>query len=502
MVEKILLDHGACYAAMRAHDARFDGRFFCGVASTGIYCRPICRVKLPREENCTFFPSAAAAEAAGFRPCLRCRPELAPGLAPADAPSRLARSAALIMEEGSLTDRTLAELAAVLGISDRHLRRVFAAEYGVTPVQYLQTQRLLLAKNLLTDTRLTVTDVAMTAGFGSIRRFNDLFRKRYRLAPSRFRDRDLVPDTDNGAITLLLAYRPPYAWDRLLSFLADRAVPGVEWAGEEVYRRTAAIGRGGTIHRGWLSVANRPARNALAVTVAGTLLPVLPQVLARVRHLFDLDCEPVTVFEKLATMEAVAPDIRVPGIRVPGCFDPFEMATRAVLGQQVTVKAARTLAGRLAATLGEETETPFPELSRTFPLPDRICTLEPPVEDRLGPLGVTGARARSILALARALSSGAITLSPGCDPDTAMERLGKLPGFGPWTVRYVAMRALGWPDAFLATDHGVKRALAGLPAEERTALARSWRPWGSYATITLWESLGKDSRRGKEGVSP
>ncbi|HEX8961126.1 MAG TPA: AlkA N-terminal domain-containing protein [Geobacteraceae bacterium] len=497
MVEKIVLDHAACYAAMRAHDARFDGRFFCGVSSTGIYCRPICRVKLPREENCTFFPSAAAAEAAGYRPCLRCRPELAPGLAPADAATRIARSAARFMEEDCLTDRTVADLAGAIGVSDRHLRRVFSAEYGVTPVQYLQTQRLLLAKNLLTDTHLSVTDVAMTAGFGSIRRFNDLFGKRYRLSPSRFRDqdRDLAATRNGDTITLTLGYRPPYAWDRLLSFLADRAVPGVEWVGHGVYRRTAGIRKGDTSHYGWLSVTHRPKQSAVAVTVASTLLPILPQVLARVRHLFDLNCDPVTVHEKLATMDAIAPGMRVPGIRLPGCFDPFEMAARAVLGQQVTVKAARTLAARLAASLGEKIETPFEELSRTFPLPERISSLAPPVEDRLGPLGVTGARARSISALAQALVDGTVTLSPGADPAAEMEKLARLPGFGPWTVRYVAMRALGWPDAFLATDLGVKKALAAVPAKEREALARGWRPWGSYATITLWNHLASERRK-------
>lgn len=487
MVEKILLDHGACYAALRAHDARFDGRFFCGVSSTGIYCRPICRVKLPREENCSFFPSAAAAEAAGFRPCLRCRPELAPGLSAADASTRLARSAACLMEEDCLADRTITELAETLGITDRHLRRLFFAEYGVTPVQYLQTQRLLLAKSLLTDTALTVTDVAMTAGFGSIRRFNDLFRKRYHLAPSRFRDRGA--GSDHNAIALMLAYRPPYAWDRLLAFLADRAVPGVEEVSEGVYRRTAAIRRGEMMHRGWLAVARRPGQDALAVTMSATLLPVLPQVLARVRHLFDLNCEPVIVFEKLAALEAIAPDIRVPGIRLPGCFDPFEMATRAVLGQQITVRAARTLATRLAASLGERIETPFAELSCTFPSPERITRLAPPIEEHLGPLGITGARSRSILALAHAFANGDLALSPGGEPNAAMAKLAGLPGLGPWTAQYVAMRALGWPDAFLTTDHGVKRALSGVPAGELTALAQRCSPWGSYATVTLWNHL-------------
>ncbi|HEY6838369.1 MAG TPA: AlkA N-terminal domain-containing protein [Geobacteraceae bacterium] len=494
MAEKILLDHGACYDAMRAHDVRFDGRIFCGVSSTGIYCRPVCRVKLPKEENCTFFPSAPAAEAAGFRPCLRCRPELAPGLSAVDASTRLARIAARLMEEDCLTDRTITDLAEKLGISDRHLRRIFFAEYGVTPVHYLQTQRLLLAKSLLTDTLLAVTDVAMTAGFGSIRRFNDLFRKRYRLAPSRFRDRGTGAGSDEDAITLTLAYRPPYAWDQILAFLAERAVPGVEEVAGTVYRRTAAIRRGETIHRGWLAVARRPGQDALAITMATTLLPVLPQVLARVRHLFDLNCDPAVVFEKLASMEAIAPNIRVPGIRLPGCFDSFEMATRAVLGQQITVRAARTLAGRLAASLGERIETPFPALFYTFPLPERISALTPPVEERLGPLGITGARCRSILALANALARGSLTLSPGTEPDAAMAKLVKLPGFGPWTAQYVGMRVLGWPDAFLASDYGVKKALSSITARERADLVQSWRPWGAYATVTLWNYLAGTER--------
>lgn len=493
-LQPLPLDQAACYAAMRAHDTRFDGRFFCGVSSTGIYCRPICRVKLPKETNCTFYLSAAAAEAAGYRPCLKCRPELAPGLAPADAVARLARSAARVIEEDCLTDRRISELAEMLGISDRHLRRVFFAEYGVSPVQFLQTQRLLLAKNLLTDTDLAVTDVAMTAGFGSIRRFNDLFKKQYRLAPGRFRNKEQVVCRDGDTITLFLAYRPPYAWNELISFLAARAIPKVECVSQDAYRRTVALKKGETLHSGWISVAQLPKRNAISVTVASTLLPVLPQVLTRVRHLFDLNCDPCSVYEKLETMESISPDIRVPGIRLPGSFDAFEMSTRAVLGQQITVKAARTLATRLADAFGEQIETPFEELSRTFPLPDKICSLEAPIENRLGPLGVIGARARSILALAQALDSNAITLSLHGDHSLEMQKLLKLPGFGPWTVNYIAMRALGWPDAFLDTDYGVKKALAGMPSKEALTLAQTWSPWRSYATITLWDSLKSVSK--------
>jgi AraC family transcriptional regulator, regulatory protein of adaptative response / DNA-3-methyladenine glycosylase II len=486
-MDSLTLDHRACYAAMRAHDARFDGRFFCGVSSTGIYCRPICRAKVPREENCSFFVSAAAAEAAGYRPCLRCRPELAPGSAPADSAARLARSAALLMEEDFLADRTLSDLAGMLGITDRHLRRVFFAEYGVSPVQYLQTGRLLLAKSLLTDTRLGITDLAMAAGFGSVRRFNDLFKTRYRLTPGRFR-RDGAPAEQTDEVTLSLGYRPPYAWDRLISFLALRAVPGVESVTPDAYRRTVAIRKGETVHYGWVSVSDRPKRNALSVTLAAALLPVLPQVLSRIRHLFDVSCSPLEIYERLTTADSLLPGILSPGIRLPGCFDPFEMSVRAILGQQITVKAARTLAGRVARALGDKIETPFEGLGFTFPRPGRVLGLQGPIEDHLGPLGITGARARSILALALALGTGAVTLSLHADPEDTMKRLLKLPGFGPWTAQYIAMRALGWPDAFLTGDLGVQKALSGIAPEEISALSEMWRPWRSYATVALWTS--------------
>lgn len=485
----LLLDNKACYTAMRAHDARFDGRFFCAVSSTGIYCRPVCPVKPPKEENCTFFVSAAAAEAAGYRPCLRCRPELAPGLAPVDSGARLARCAALLMEEDCLAASKISDLAAALGITDRHLRRVFQAEYGVSPVQYLQTQRLLLAKSLLTDTHLSVTDVALAAGFGSIRRFNALFKTHYRLAPNRLRSPDPAPAENKDAITLSLGYRPPYAWDNLLAFLAARAIPGVESVAGNTYRRTVAVKKGPAIHYGWLAVTHKPNQDALAVTLATTLLPVLSQVLARIKHLFDLNCSPAQVCEKLIAMNELVPGIVVPGIRLPGSFDPFEMSVRAILGQQITVKAARTLAQRVAAAFGEKLVTPFAELTVAFPQPETICGLAAPIENQLGPLGVTGSRARSILALASALAAGSLTLSYGSDPAVEMAKLSELPGFGPWTVQYVAMRALGWPDAFPHTDYGVKKALAGRTPNAILDLAQAWSPWRSYATIILWNSL-------------
>jgi AraC family transcriptional regulator of adaptative response / DNA-3-methyladenine glycosylase II len=488
----MVLDDHACYAALKARDTRFDGRFFIGVSSTGIYCRPICRVKIPRAENCSFYVSAAAAESAGFRPCLKCRPELAPGNSPMDSAARIARQAALAIEEGGLTDSSLGELADRLGITDRHLRRAFAAEFGVAPVQYLQTCKLLLAKSLLTDTDLSVTEVAMSSGFGSIRRFNELFKARYKLAPQNLRKpgaRQQIKTREG--ISLFLGYRPPYEWETLLSFLAARAIPGVESVAGGGYRRTAAVRSGNETHRGWLSVIDAPKKNALAVTLSPALLPVLSKVLSRLRSFFDVNCNPREIFEKLAAMNSLAEGLCVPGVRLPGSFDPFEIAVRAILGQQISVRAAQTLAMRFAAAFGESIDTPFQELTRTFPAPETICGLAPPVEDRLGPLGITGARARSISSLARALAQNLIDLSPRvADPAAEMKKLLEMPGFGPWTVQYLAMRALAWPDAFPHTDHGVKKALHGLDAAEILRLSEAWRPWRSYATIALWNSLG------------
>lgn len=484
------LDKATCYPAFKAHDVRFDGRVFVGVSSTGIYCRPVCRVKMPKEENCVFYSSAAAAEAAGYRPCLKCRPELAPGFAPVDAAARLSQKAALLMEEDCLCESSLEELAGSLHVTDRHLRRVFVSEYGVSPVQYLQTCRLLLAKSLLTDTNLSVTDVAFTAGFGSIRRFNALFKKHYRLCPSALR-KQMLPSQigDHDSITLFLGYRPPYLWDSILTFLGERAIPGVETVSDDAYHRTVAIMQGETACRGWITVRNAEKKNALAVTVSGTLLPALSFVLLRVKLLFDLQCDPAEIYLKLAGMNEMKAGLCVAGTRLPGCFDPFEMSVRAVLGQQITVKAARTLAGRIASVYGAEIQTPMEGLTHTFPAPEDFCKPDNFIEDDLGKLGVTSARARSIQALAKGILHGDIELSKSAAPDIQMGKLFALPGIGPWTVQYIAMRTLHWPDAFPHTDYGVKKALEGRSPKEILALAEKWRPWRAYATINLWNSL-------------
>ncbi|GHT78534.1 AraC family transcriptional regulator [Actinomycetota bacterium] len=439
-----------------------------------------------------FFSSAAAAEAQGFRPCLKCRPELAPGAAPIDAPARLAGRAAVIIEEDERAANNVNYLAEQLQISERHLRRVFEDEYGVSPVRYLQTRKLLLAKSLLTDTKLPITDVALTAGFKSVRRFNELFKDHYRLAPRDFRKGNgNAQNTDpQDGITVLLGYRPPYQWQTILDFLAGRVIAGVESVQGDYYRRTVRVlGQDGGVHSGWIEVAHLPKKQALAVTISSSLLPVTAKVLARVRFLFDLNANPAEIDRCLAVMNNYKPDIYLSGTRVPGCFDSFEMTVRAILGQQVTVKAAQTLARRMAETFGEPLATPFAELCYLFPSAETIAQLPHPIADRLGPIGITGARSRCIGTLAQAIKDEEIQLTLAADPLEQMEKLLALPGFGPWTVNYVAMRALGWPDAFPHTDYGVKKALEPLGAKQILELSEAWKPWRSYATINLWNSL-------------
>ena len=480
----------AWYAASKSKDTRFDGRFFVGVSSTEIYCRRVCRAKLPKAENCRFYATAAEAEQAGFRPCLLCRPELAPGSAPVDAAVSLAHRAARFLEENCGNLGSLEELARRLGCTSRHLRRTFAAEYSVSPIQYLQTCRLLLAKSLLTDTGLPVLSVAMTAGFGSLRRFNDLFKRRYHLAPTALRREAAGAKGEGGGITLALGYRPPYRWEQMLDFLAPRAIPGVEMVRDGEYLRTVRLAAGDGRHvYGWVRVGCRSQRNLLTVTVDAALLPVLPQVLSGIRRLFDLYCDPDTVYEGLSSMNTIRPGLCVPGTRLPGCFDAFEMTVRAVLGQQITVKAARTLAGRFAAAYGVPVRTGIEGLTHAFPSPEAITALAGPIENHLGPLGVTAARAKTILALARTFVQGTIDFSFGARPETEMRKLLKLPGIGDWTAQYIAMRAMGWPDAFPYTDYGVKKALAPRTPKEILTLAEAWRPWRGYAAVNLWNSL-------------
>jgi AraC family transcriptional regulator of adaptative response / DNA-3-methyladenine glycosylase II len=478
------------YAAFKAKDARFDGRFFVGVSSTGVYCRPVCRVRQPKPENCTFYQTAAEAEQAGYRPCLLCRPELAPGRSAADAANNLVYRAARMLEENCGSGQSLSELSERLGCTDRHLRRVFAEEYHVPPVQYLQTCRLLFAKNLLTDTDLPVLEVAMTAGFGSLRRFNDLFKKRYNLSPTALRKRTSEEKKHTGDVTLALGYRPPYPWEEMLRFLAGRAISGIDTVKDGQYMRTAHfVTTEGKHAYGCVRVGHKPQERVLTVTASETLLPVLPQVLSRVKRLFDLYCDPGAVYETLRAMNDIRPGLCVLGTRVPGCFDAFEMAARAVLGQQITVKAASTLAARIVGAYGAPIQTGIEGLTHIFPSPEDILALDGAIEDRFGALGVTAARSRTIYELARALAQGEIDCGFCIQPEEEIKKLTAIHGIGSWTAQYIAMRAMEWPDAFLETDAGVKKALHPRTPKELSRISEAWRPWRSYAVVNLWNTL-------------
>ena len=474
------LDPDACYRALRTHDPRFDGRFYVGVSSTRIYCRPVCNVRLPRRENCHFFASAAAAEVEGYRPCLRCRPELAPGNASVDAIARLAQGAVDLIENGVLDAGGIEHLSARVGVTSRHLRRIFDAEFGVSPIEYAQTQRLLLAKRLLTDTALPVTEVALASGFASVRRFNALFKERYRMPPGRLREArgpGALPD----ALAFELSFRPPYDWDAMLAFLRHRAIDGIETVAGDGYARTVAIPHRGAMHVGRVEVRRAPRKAALRVSVSPSLARAVPAVLSRVKHAFDLACDPLVVAAALGTLAAANP-----GLRVPGTFDGFELAVRAVIGQQVSVRAARTVLGRIARAFGEPVAGDDGDpLIRVFPTAVRLAALAP---QDLAALGMTHARARTVTVLAAAIAAERIRLEAGSDVEATLDALTSLPGIGAWTANYIAMRALRWPDAFLAGDLIVLKALGETRPARALRASEAWRPWRSYAVMHLWRN--------------
>jgi AraC family transcriptional regulator, regulatory protein of adaptative response / DNA-3-methyladenine glycosylase II len=475
----MLLDSDACFRAVRARDRRFDGRFFVAVSTTGIYCRPICPVRPPKRENMQFYSSAAAAEGAGFRPCLRCRPERAPGLATVDAVSRLVGAAIAGIEEHALASARVADLASALGVSDRHLRRVTEAELGVSPIELAQTQRLLLAKRLLSETSLSQTDIAFASGFGSVRRFNALFKSRYGLSPRALRGHP----TAGPGLSCQLEFRPPLAWDSLLTYLRLRAIPGVESVNGTHYRRTVAIGD----HQGWIEVSLGKSGHALNLEMSQSLAPVIGAVIVRVKNLFDLSAIPDAVSALLSGDPTLAGILtRLPGLRVPGAFDGFELGVRAVLGQQVSVKSATTMAGRWARAFGAVIATPYPELDRLTPTAQRMADVP---GDAIAATGMVGSRARCIAALVRAVNERRVVLAYAANVEEQIDSLLRLPGIGPWTAQYIAMRALHWPDAFPGTDLMLLRA-ANVSAKQLHARAQAWRPWRAYATHYLWQSLG------------
>jgi len=469
----------ALIEGLPAHKTDLDGRFFVGVSSTGIYCRTICSARVKNRENCTFFPTAAAAEGAGYRPCLRCRPELAPETPVVLGESSIAHRVARLVKEDP-SSRSFADIALELGVSERHLRRAFEDEYGVSPAAYRNSCRLLLAKSLLTDTDMPITHVAFSCGFSSVRRFNDAFLQHYRMSPTHVRKRTTVAKAELQPIVMRLDYRPPFRYDLLLDFLSYRAVEGVELVEGDAYSRTVRTESG----VGWIKVANQPEKNCLRVTISPELFGELPTVMAKVRRLFDTDCFPLVIEEALAGFYERAPHCHLLGVRIPCCFDGFEMAVRAILGQQVTVKAANTMAGRVAAAFGSPVSLSAEGLTTAFPLPLAFCT--PDAAEKLGMLGVVRQRSRAICSLAEALCAGEVDLRPGADVEETAKGLLAISGIGDWTVQYMLMRALDYSDAFPATDYGVKVTFPDMKEKALREMSLAWSPWRSYAVMSLW----------------
>ena len=488
-------DQDACYLALKARDARFDGRFFTGVTSTGIYCRPVCSVRTPKRENCRFFAHAARAESAGFRPCLRCRPELAPNTVHwsiQDASGILAHQAARLLDDPEAwcdTGLSVQALADRLGVSDRHLRRIFEAALGVSPMQYLQTRRLLTAKQLLADTNLPIAQVALSSGFASVRQFNAAFVAQYQLNPTQLR-RAGGTGTYAG-IAVRLGYRPPYDLDAIGAFLQRRQVHAVEHVTQDAtgawqFARTLRLAQaGGRAHTGWLVARFDPLRTRLLLQVSDGLRDVLPAVIWRTRQAFDLDADPAAIN---AVLHASFP--AGDGLRVPGTFDGFELAVRAVLGQQITVAAARTLAQRLVDRFGDPLETIEPGLSRLFPTPSALANAS--AED-IGALGIVRQRQNAIRSLAQAIERHGLQLTASADVPATITALKALPGIGDWTAQYIAMRALRWPDAFPSGDVALHKALGvqehKQPARAAEEHSARWRPWRSYAVLRAWNTL-------------
>lgn len=437
-------------------------------------------------KNCTFFRNAAAAEVMGYRPCKRCRPELAPGNSSMDASGRLARAAAYQIEQDFLPEHSLEELADKLGVTDRQVRRVFQDEFGVAPVEFWQTQRLLLAKQLLTDSRMPIISVAMVSGFQSLRRFNALLKERYRLTPTELRKQQKKDAAKQfSEFSFCLGFRPPFDWERLVGFLAMRAIPHVEFVRDGIYFRTVQIQRERKTFDGYIQVKHDANRHALFIYMSDSLRPVCGVVLGRVKHLFDLAADSMAIDAALKPLGNTRP-----GLRLPGCFDAFEMTVRAVLGQQISVAGARTIAGRIAEKFGTLINTPHAELTLVFPSAQRMATAS---VDEIASLGINGRRSQTIIELAKAIASGELQLSPGSPVEQTLERLRQISGIGDWTAQYIAMRSLAWPDAFPHTDLGIRKSLGEDNPKKILELAEKWRPWRAYAVLHMWTNTEKKS---------
>ncbi len=469
------LTRPALSRARRARDARFDGRFFIGVRTTGVYCRPVCPAPMPKEANVRYFPTAAAAAEAGFRPCLRCRPEASPGTPAWLGTSVTVARALRLLGERALDDSCIEDLAERLGVGSRHLRRLFVQHLGATPIAVAQTRRLHFAKKLIDETDLPFAELAFAAGFGSIRRFNGTFRGVYDRTPTELRRlarRNGVPRGDR--FVLRLTARPPFDWDGLLGFLGARAIPGVEQVEEGVYRRTLVAGA----VAGFFEA--RGTDTGVALEIHHPDAAVLAGIVERARRVFDLNADPHAIDAHLALDPLLKTLVKHrPGLRVPGAWDGFELAVRAVLGQQISVAAATTIAGRIVRAHGR----PVPAagtLTHVFPDAATLARAD------LGSIGVTRARAATLRRLAEAVRDGAVSFEGALDSGRVREALLALPGIGPWTAQYVAMRALGEPDAFPTGDLGLLHATGLKSAKELEQRSNAWHPWRAYAAIHLW----------------
>ncbi|MBF9234956.1 DNA-3-methyladenine glycosylase 2 family protein [Microvirga alba] len=484
-----LLNRDACYRVLQTRDPRFDGRLFVGVTSTGIYCRPVCPAQTPKLENCRFFASAAAAQETGLRPCLRCRPETAPDFGSWRGTSNTVSRALALIADGALDggEAGVEALAERLGLGERQLRRLFKQHLGASPIAVAQTRRVLFAKQLIHETRMPMAEVALAAGFGSVRRFNETFHALFRRPPSELRRKtatDLSAHSEAG-VTLRLRYRPPYDWAAILAYLEARAIDGVEEVADDIYRR--AVSHDG--QHGTVEVRHDPEHDSLSVTIHFPCVRALPAILARVRRVFDVGADIETIGTHLSRDPFLAQLVaQRPGLRAPGGWDGFELAVRAILGQQVTVVAARRLAGQLVALCGEtlsDKERIHAALSRTFPSPERVAAAD------LSTLGMPGARRAALTALAEAALADRDLFRPFGTIEEAITRLRSIRGIGEWTAQYIALRVLRETDAFPASDIGLLRGAAIDTGNRPTPAdllqrAEPWRPWRAYAAQHLW----------------
>ncbi len=483
-----MLDPAVCFEALRTHDARFDGRIFVGITSTGIYCRPVCPARTAKRENCRFFATAAAAQEAGFRPCLRCRPETAPDTGSWRGTSNTVSRGLALIADGALDGEgaSVDALAERLGVGERQLRRLFQQHLGASPITVAQTRRVLFAKQLVHETRLPMSEIALASGFGSVRRFNETFHALFGRAPSALR-RKVVVALPAGTVaatgvTVKLRYRPPYDWEAVLGHLRARAIDGVEHVTETAYARTVVHdGLTGTVE-----VVHVPEAKCVAATIRFPSVAALPAIVLRIRRVFDLGADVASIGEHLARDPMLSPLVAArPGLRVPGGWDGFELAVRAVLGQQVTIGAARKLAGQLATLCGVRVDGGGASLARAFPSAEDVARAD------LSALGMPSARRRALVAVAEAAIRDPLLFEPLDSIDATVARLRAIAGVGDWTAHYIALRAAREPDAFPASDVGLLRGAARRDgtrptAAELTVLAERWRPWRAYAAQHLW----------------